>query len=70
MIAQKFGAEYVEDKKYFHSCGIMYINDSRVFYCVMTKDLNQSKAVVTAGYMINRIYYYVAITKQLLNEQN
>lgn len=66
VVAQKFGSEYTGDKKYFHSCGIMYINDGRIFYCIMTKDLETEKAIKTIGYAVNMIHkYFVDVRMEL-----
>jgi len=42
--AHKYGAYYAEDSKFFHDCGILYIGDSRIFYCIMTKNLGVKQA--------------------------
>ena len=59
IVAQKFGAEYTGNIKQFHSCGIMYINRSRIFYCIMTKDLEQKDAVSAIDYTVRLIYKYI-----------
>ena len=72
-LAQKYGEYYTDDTKQFHDCGIMYIDRSRIFYCIMTKDLDAEDAKTDIGYMINRIYYYVVYARSeldLLKKQN
>ena len=62
-IAHKFGENYRDDNKFFHDCGIMYINESRIFYCIMTKNLDEDDAERVIGSITNEIYNYVVITK-------
>lgn len=59
IVAQKFGAEYANNVKYFHSCGIIYVGTSKIFYCIMTEKLEQNDAVKTFDFIINLIYKYV-----------
>jgi len=59
IVAQKYGSFYYENKKDFYSCGIMYIDDSRIFYCIMTTDLEKEKAEQVVGEIVNKIYTYV-----------
>lgn len=65
-IAQKFGANYIDTNQFFHDCGIMYIEDARFFYCIMTKDLDQSKAIEAIGSIVRNIYEYVVSTREKL----
>lgn len=65
-IAHKFGYNY-GDKKVFHDCGIMYIDRSRIFYCVMTKDLDKTEALNLIGTTVNKIYKYVKNTRSTLD---
>ena len=58
-VAQKFGENYYGGNKFLHDCGIMYFNESRIFYCVMTKGLEENEARETIGIFINAIYNYV-----------
>lgn len=62
-IAQKFGLKYSEGDMYLHSCGIMYFGESRIFYCVMTKDLEGETATKAIGRIVNEIYSYVIDTR-------
>lgn len=66
-IAQKFGSVYTEKEKYFHSCGIIYDGDMRLFYCVMTKDLSEDKAIKITGLIVNNIYSYTIDTRKKLD---
>ena len=59
VVAQKFGAEYIDNTKYFHSCGIIYINESRIFYCIMTEGVEQNKAIKAIAYIVNIAHKYV-----------
>ena len=58
-IAQKYGSFYYGHEQMFHSCGIMYIDDSRIFYCIMTQSIEKEKAEKTVGLIVNKIYKYV-----------
>jgi len=68
IVSQKYGAYYVDDKKFFHSCGIMYMQDSRIFYCVMTKQIDEDKAKQVIGDLVNKIYWYIANTDAKLTK--
>lgn len=57
-VSQKFGEEYVANEKYFHTCGIMYIDRSRIFFCVATQDLGEKKAQQTIGVITYWIYKF------------
>lgn len=67
IIAEKFGNRYEGEEKYFHDCGIMYINNSRIFYCVMTKDLEADLATEVIGTIVHRIYTYSVETRSELD---
>ena len=67
-IVHKFGEKYVDNEQFYHDCGIMYIQDSRIFYCVMTKDLEQYDAVVAISHTINEVYNYVIDEKNELRK--
>ncbi|MBI2650423.1 serine hydrolase [Candidatus Woesearchaeota archaeon] len=62
-IAHKFGDTHYGDFRYFHDCGIIYINESRVFYCIMTKELDEKQATEAIGRIVNEIYTYVKNTR-------
>lgn len=66
-VVQKFGENYYGTNKFFHDCGILYIDDSRIFYCIMTKDIDEERAVETIGIIVNEIYKYVRDTKAKLS---
>ena len=59
IVSQKYGSYYTNNTRLFHSCGILYIHQSRIFYCVMTKDINESEAARTTGFIVNETYHYV-----------
>ena len=67
-IVHKFGEKYVDNEQFYHDCGIMYINESRIFYCVMTKDVGQYDAVVIISHIINNVYNYVIGEKKELRK--
>lgn len=62
-VTQKFGVNYYNNNQFFHDCGIIYIDESRIFYCVMTKDLSEEEATKTIGLAVNEIYNYVVDAK-------
>lgn len=64
IISEKYGSYYVGEEKNFHDCGIMYVKESRIFYCVMTKNLDTEKASNAIGEIVNKIYNYI------LNKEN
>lgn len=66
VVSQKFGEEYVKDKV-FHSCGIIYVNDSRFFYCIMTKYINSKKAPEVIGTIVNKLYNFI-VEKRRVND--
>ena len=66
-VAQKYGEYYVDDAKLFHDCGIMYVGASRIFYCIMTKDLEPDDAKEAIGYIVNYMYNYVVDTRARLD---
>ena len=70
VVSHKFGENYYETNKFFHDCGIMYINESRIFYCIMTKDVDEEKAVEAIGVIVNEIYRYTEDTKSRLAAYN
>jgi len=67
IISQKYGVYYYDNRKYFHSCGILYIQKSRIFYCVMTKDMGEGEAVQTIAYVLNQTQHYVIEEKAELD---
>ena len=62
-VADKFGEYYIGDVKLFHDCGIVYIGNSRFFYCIMIKGVELEDAKQSIGYMVNYIYNYVIDTR-------
>lgn len=65
-IAHKFAVKYIGKEKFFHDCGIMYVDDGRIFYCVMTKDLSSKTAESLIGAIVHNIYYYHTQTRDKL----
>lgn len=66
-VAQKYGAYFTKEKKEFHSCGIIYVDDSRFFYCVMTQDLDKEKASQTVGTIVNKLYNFILEGRKVKN---
>ncbi|HLC50268.1 MAG TPA: serine hydrolase [Candidatus Nanoarchaeia archaeon] len=67
-VSHKFGENYYEENKFFHDCGIMYIQESRIFYCIMTKGLDEGQSVESIGAITNEIYRYVIETKANIDD--
>ncbi len=67
-IAHKYGENYYSNQRFFHDCGILYINESRIFYCIMTKDIDERKAKETIGFIVNEVYIYIKNTKAKLQD--
>lgn len=69
-IAQKFGTYYNNGEKYFHDCGILYLEDARFSYCIMTKGLTGEEGEKEIGKIIHEIYEYIEKSKENLKEIN
>ena len=67
-VAQKYGEYYADGTKQFHDCGIVYIDQTKIFYCVMTRDLDAEDAKGVIGHIVNYIYNYVVYTRAELDE--
>lgn len=63
IVAQKFGEYYSNNESYFHSCGIMYVDKMKLFYCVMTKDMPRPEAEIIIGDMVQATYQYLIYEK-------
>ncbi|MFA5993301.1 MAG: serine hydrolase [Candidatus Pacearchaeota archaeon] len=63
IISHKYGEYFVNKRKFFHDCGIMYIDDSRIFYCVMTQDINKEQSHIVVGTIANKTYNFVIDSK-------
>lgn len=57
-LAHKFGANYYQNNKFFHDCGILYIDESRILYCIMTKGADQEKSLTAISAIVHDIYEY------------
>ena len=66
-VSQKFAIIDKDNKQYFHDCGIIYAGEMRIFYCIMTKDLDEKAAINTIGSIVNNIYYYSINTRETLD---
>ena len=67
MISHKYGSFYGGSSKYFHDCGIIYSGDSRILYCIMTKDMDNKEAILSTGIFVNAIYNYLNVTRTVLD---
>jgi len=67
-VIHKFGVNYFQGNNNFHDCGIMYIEESRIFYCVMTEGMPEKEAVYHTGVMVSKIYEYIVETRAKLDE--
>lgn len=68
VVAQKYGEYYEDGTKQFHDCGIIYINQSRIFYCIMTNGLDIESAKSTVGFIVNHIYNFVVYERSELDK--
>lgn len=67
-LAHKFGANYYQNNQFFHDCGIMYIDDSRILYCIMTKGSDQEKSSRAIATIVHDIYEYVISAKSKISD--
>ncbi len=65
IVSQKYGEFYISNRQTFHSCGIMYVENSRIFYCMMTHGLQREEAKKSVGILVNKIYNYVIKAKKI-----
>lgn len=63
VVSQKYGFHYLDDGSFFHDCGIIYIEDSKFSYCIMTKDIDREKASEVIGTIVNKLYNFVVENK-------
>ncbi len=68
IVAHKFGARYSNTGKDFNDCGILYTGMTRIFYCVVTRDLEASDAMKVIGLIVNSIYNYVVEAKSVFKQ--
>ncbi len=59
VLSQKFGMLYLNNKHYFHSCGVMYVKESRIFYCIMTENLSEKEGKEVIVTMVKTVYQYI-----------
>ena len=45
----------------------MYVDESRIFYCIMTQGLETEDAKDALGVVVNMIYHYVKDTRAKLD---
>ncbi len=62
-ISHKFGQYELNDTVLFHDCGIMYIDEGRFFYCIMTKGENMDSLLKDTQVIVNHIYQYIDFTR-------
>jgi len=67
-VAHKYAVREDKQNNLFHDCGIMYPQEMKFFYCVMTADnSNQTAGIEEVGYAVNKIYNYVLNTRKSLD---
>ncbi|MCX6748787.1 MAG: serine hydrolase, partial [Candidatus Pacearchaeota archaeon] len=66
VVSQKFGEEDI-NYKVFHSCGIIYVSDSRFFYCIMTKNIGSTKSPEVIGAIVNKLYNFIVDNRKVSN---
>lgn len=67
VVAHKFGINYVNDNEMFHDCGIIYIKESRFFYCIMIEGLEREQALTVVGDIVTSFYKYVVHSRDFLD---
>ena len=63
IVSHKYGSFYGGEAKYFHDCGIIYLGESRILYCIMTKDMDNKEAILNTGIFVNAIYNFLNVTR-------
>jgi len=58
-VVQKEGFHYLDDGSFFHSCGIIYVKDSRFSFCIMTEGIDRNKAPFVIGEIVNKTYNFI-----------
>ena len=66
-IAQKFATKYDGNGQFYHNCGIIYSGEMRLFYCIMTKDIEKVSAEKVIGAIVKSIYSYATDTRKTLD---
>lgn len=67
-VSHKYGVREDGKVKVFHDCGIMYIEEMRIFYCVMTSGMERTKAVPHLAYAVHEIHNFVTKTRTILDD--
>ena len=67
-VAQKYGEYYEDHTQQFHDSGIIYIGQSRIFYCIMTRGLESEDAKQAIGFIVNHVYNYVTYERSKLDK--
>ncbi len=66
-IAQKYSLWDQGNTTVFHSCGIIYPNEMKVFFCVMTQGFTHTDGVKHTGFIVHEIYEYTIETRKQLD---
>lgn len=67
-LAQKFATGGQGNITVFHSCGIMYHQEMKIFFCIMTEGFAEKDAVTHVATITNRIYQYSVETRKELDK--
>jgi beta-lactamase class A len=59
VVAQKYASFYYQNNTLFSDCGIIYLQDSRLFYCIKSQGLNKEDSSKLIGDFVNKTYSYV-----------
>ncbi|MBI2040514.1 MAG: serine hydrolase [DPANN group archaeon] len=60
IVAHKFGIYNTGDVQLFSDCGIMYVKQSRILYCITVRGLDGPSEISAAGDFVRAIYEYTA----------
>ena len=63
-VVHKFGERDIEGAPIFHDCGIIYDEESRLFYCIMTSGVPSEQAALHTATLVNGIDEYVRYARQ------
>lgn len=67
IIAQKYGYYDLNNFNLLSDCGIMYIGQSRVLYCITIRNTDKQTALNALGAFVNVIHTYVTDTRNALD---
>jgi len=64
-VVQKHGFHYLDDGSFFHSCGIIYVKDSRFGFSIMTSGIDRDGVPLVIGKIVNKLYNFILEGRKL-----